>query len=901
MQLIRLRACLGESMQFRDIAKQTYSRLTLVSMLACALMAAIYSPSGYAQATSPGLTGESRLIRVGVYENPPKLFLDTVSQPAPSLGGILGEILERIAAEEGWQLELHPCQWNDCLTMLEDGQIDLMPDVAHSPEREQVFDYHNTPALLSWSQIFSNRGVTLETPLDLDGHRIAVLRGSIQESYLSNLADSFELDVGWVLFDDLAVAFDAVADGEVDGVASNHFFGQIESVRRQLTSTAIIFLPSQLYYTAGEGRSGDLLATIDNYLQRWRADESSPYYQIINTWMASSLVQRFTTLQWIVISGLIILLMIAIAVTIAQRFMVADKSRQLATSEEQLNTILNSVEAYIYIKDKDYRYQYVNRKFCEMVGLPASQIIGQSDEAFYDDSTCSRARRSDKRVIEKGERVAEEENAVLLDQQSHTLIAVKLPLRDTEGQVYSLCGISTDITEDRQIRNQLHQLAYFDPLTGLPNRRLILDRLKHALEQHEKTGNEGALLLVDLDNFKTVNDTQGHHRGDLLLQRVARRIERGLLSSDTAGRLGADEFVIIIEDLAQNAEDAKIRVKELANALRLQLNQPFELQGSEYNNTVSIGVAMFTDADWDSDGLLKAADLALQSAKVGGRNAIHFFDPDMQVELNRRNTIEKALRRAVISNQLSLYLQPQVDISRRILGVEGLLRWEDPILGFVPPSDFIQVAEASGLIIPLGEWVIEQACEILSRWQKDPVLKDVKLSINISPRQFHHAEFVSVIEKQIRTYGIDASKLELEVTESLLIEDIDITVSRMNMLGKHGIQFAMDDFGTGYASLGYLKQLPLALLKIDQSFVKDLLTDNNDEAIVSTILALGSSLELGVIAEGVESKQQVSKLETMGCHFFQGYLYGRPAPADEWQRKIVENQGFAPEPLNLKE
>lgn len=901
MQYIRLQANLGGSMQFRAIALQMYSRLTLVFMLGCTLMTALYSPIGHAQATSPGLSDESRLVRVGVYENPPKLFLDTVTQATPALGGILGEILQRIAAEEGWELELHPCQWNDCLSMLESGEIDLMPDVAHSPEREQIFDYHATPALLSWSQIFSTGEVTLDTPLDLDGHRIAVLRSSIQEDYLTNLAESFELDVDWVLFDDLSVAFDAVAAGQVDGVASNHFFGQIESVRRELTATTIIFLPSQLYYTAGEGRSADLLTSIDSYLQRWRADENSPYYQIINTWMASSLGHRFTTLQWAVISSLLVLLMIAIAVTIAQRFMVADKSRQLATSEEQLNTILNSVEAYIYIKDKDYRYQYVNRKFCELVGKPASQILGKSDNAFYDDRTCHHAHRSDKRVIEKGERVAEEENTVLLDQQSHTMISVKLPLRDTEGQVYSLCGISTDITEDRQIRNQLHQLAYFDPLTGLPNRRLIFDRLKHALEQHEKSGHEGALLLVDLDDFKTVNDTQGHHRGDLLLQRVARRIERGLLSSDTAGRLGADEFVIIIEDLAQNPEEAKVRVKELANALRLQLNQPFELQGGEYNNTVSVGVAMFTDAEWDSDGLLKAADLALQSAKLGGRNAIRFFDPDMQVELNRRNTIEKALRRAVSSNQLSLYLQPQVDISRKILGVEGLLRWEDPILGFVPPGDFIQVAEASGLIIPLGEWVIEQACEILSGWKDDPVLKDVKLSINISPRQFHHADFVKVIEDQIRKHGIDATRLELEVTESLLIEDIDITVSRMKKLGKHGIHFALDDFGTGYASLGYLKQLPLALLKIDQSFVRDLLTDSNDEAIVSTILALGSSLELGVIAEGVESRQQVSKLETMGCHFFQGYLYGRPAPAEEWQRKIVENQGFAPEPLNLKE
>jgi len=830
-------------------------------------------------------------LKIGVYENPPKIFAGDVGQPT----GFLGQLLNEIAVLENWELVPVECDWNDCLDMLDNRQIDLMPDVAISSVRDRRFDFHQTPALLSWSQVYVARGVDMVSLLDMDGKRIALLEGSIQQGYLQTLAESFALNVSWELFGSLEEAFDAVVKGEVDAVAANHNFGDMEAFRLGLTATPIIFQPSQLFYATPVGQQGDVLATLDRYLQDWQADETSRYYSILRQWSFETPATLVPLWVWWVAGLLLLALVVMLAFNVALRYQVASRTRSLAASENRLHTILNSVEAYIYIKDYRLQYQYANQKVCELFGLPLAEIIGKTDAAFFDEKTCEHLRENDLQVIRKGERVADEEsNVVPGDPDEHTFLSVKLPLRNPDGTIYALCGISTDITEHRQIRNQLHQLAFFDPLTGLPNRRLILDRLTHALASHNRTGYQGALLLIDVDNFKTVNDTLGHYQGDLLLQLVARRIERGLLDTDSAGRLGADEYVLIVEDLALSIDDALSRVHVLAEALREQLSKPFDLNGTEYICSVSVGVALFSDSRGDVDELLKAADLALGAAKSSGRNIVQFFNPTMQTEVTRRTEIEKALRKAIERNQLALHLQPQVDVDGNVPAMEALLRWCDETLGDVPPADFIPVAEATGLIVPLGGWVIAEACRILADWKTEPCMVDKILAVNISSRQFHHSGFVLHIKEQLERNGVSGSRLELEVTESLLIDDMPATVAKMNELLTEGIHFALDDFGTGYASLSYLKLLPLTQLKIDQSFVRDLLIDSNDEAIVSTILALGASLELRVIAEGVETLEQAERLNGLGCHNYQGYYFGRPLPELHWRDVLRANAGKIP-------
>ncbi len=423
-------------------------------------------------------------------------------------------------------------------------------------------------------------------------------------------------------------------------------------------------------------------------------------------------------------------------------------------------------------------------------------------------------------------------------------------------------------------------------MTGLPNRRLLLELLQRALAARERTGNEGALLLVDVDNFKAVNDTLGHRSGDLLLESVGERLQTVVRDTDSIGRLGVDVFLAIVEHLDPRPREAVMEAGHLAETIQQTLHRSFHLAGEECIISTSVGVALFSDGDGDIDTLLKDADLALFNAKSAGRNAIRFFNPAMQTELDRRSQLESGLRRALEEDQLELHLQPQWQRETGMTGMEALLRWRDPQLGTVSPVEFIPVAEASGLMIPLGRWVMGRACRILREWAGHPRTAELTLAINVSPRQFLHPDFVTDLTDALRTEGVDPRRLELEFTESLMIEDMEKTIERMQQLHNLGIRFSLDDFGTGYASLGYLKQLPLFRLKIDKEFIRDLLRDANDEAIVRTIIALGTSLELDVIAEGVETPHQAQRLEELGCRAFQGYHFGHPRPAEDWRREL---------------
>lgn len=825
---------------------------------------------------------ESQPLRVGVYHNPPKILAGAQGRPS----GMFGDLLVALAREEGWQLEPVPCQWSQCLAMLEQGEIDLMPDVALTDERDRRFLFHQTPALLSWSQLYTAPGRRLDSLLELDGRRLAVLRDSVQQHYLTQLADSFGLIIHWLPVETLEEAFALLDMGRADVVAANHFIGDLKAREGSLNTSPIMFLPSKLYFALAPGRDPALAAAIDSHLQAWKQDGDSVYYRVLEQWSGLPDTALPRGLRWAILA-LLGLLALALAFTLLLRRKVAERTLALQASEQRLNTILDSVEACIYIKDEQLRYQYANRKVCELFGVARDQLIGRDDSLFFDTATRARLRENDLRVLEQGERVAREELNMLARGEQRSFISVKLPLRRPDGRVYALCGISTDITEYRQLQQDLHQLAFFDPLTGLANRRLLLDQLRRALVASRATGYQGALLLIDLDHFKNINDTQGHDCGDELLRQVAGRLRAALSDTDTAGRLGSDEFVLIREDLSTDPADALLRLRRETGDLLARLSEPYHIGSHSYNCGASIGIALFSDANGDMDALLKAADLAMFSAKADGRGTLGFFNQQMQQEVNRRILLETELRGAADRQQLALFLQPQVDAAGRITGMEGLLRWQHPTLGRVSPADFIPLAEHSGLIVPIGHWVLQQACDLLAGWAHHPALAGLGLSVNISARQFRHPGFVEDLGRLLAQSGANPARLELEITESLLIDDIEQTISRMEALGRLGVRFSLDDFGTGYASLGYLKRLPLSQLKIDQSFVRDLLTDPNDEAIVRTIIALGRSLDLQVIAEGVETAEQAERLRTLGCNAFQGYHFGRPEPAAHWRARLT--------------
>ncbi|MDZ5461706.1 putative bifunctional diguanylate cyclase/phosphodiesterase [Azohydromonas lata] len=454
--------------------------------------------------------------------------------------------------------------------------------------------------------------------------------------------------------------------------------------------------------------------------------------------------------------------------------------------------------------------------------------------------------------------------------------------RDGEGRPLRMVGSLCDVTERKTAEELTQRLAFYDALTGLPNRRLMFDRLQHAIALGRRNAQFGALMFLDLDHFKELNDTLGHASGDALLLQVAQRLQATLRGNDTAARMGGDEFVVIAEDLGHEPLKAATAAEALGAKLLKALSRPYALDGALHLTSCSLGVALFGYPDDTADEMLKRADFAMYQAKDAGRNTQRFFDPVMQETVLARAALAAQLRLGLERGELDVYLQPVVDAQGRRVGAEALVRWRHPQRGLVPPAEFIPLAEQNGLIVAVGQQVLETACRQLVAWQADAATRGLTLSVNVSARQFHQGDFVRQVLDTLQRTGADANLLKLELTESLLLGDVDEVVRKMRTLRARGVRFSIDDFGTGYSSLAYLKQLPLDEIKIDRSFIEDVLGDANDASIVQTILLLARSLSLKVVAEGVENALQQDFLVRHGCPYFQGFLWGRPVPASQW-------------------
>ena len=477
-----------------------------------------------------------------------------------------------------------------------------------------------------------------------------------------------------------------------------------------------------------------------------------------------------------------------------------------------------------------------------------------------------------------------------VDGDDHVFQNVVAPIR-VGGRIVGIVGFNQDITERKQAEEQVRNLAFYDPLTQLPNRRLMFDRLNQAMVGSGRRGRQGAVMLIDLDNFKILNDTQGHELGDRLLLEVAARLRASMRQGDTAARLGGDEFVVILEDI-DGINQGAVQAEALGEQIQLCLSQPFRLpspaSGLDFLHrcTCSIGITLFSGTECSAEELLRRCDTAMYQAKAAGRNAVRFFDPQMQAAVAERAALEADLRDAIEQQHFVVYYQVQVDKHGSPIGAEALLRWQHPTRGMIYPGSFIGLAEETGLILALGDWVLDAACRQLAAWRSNPTTAHLTIAVNVSARQFSTDNFIQKLKFLIADTGIVPSRLKLELTETLLIENTGDVVTTMATLKEMGVGFSLDDFGTGYSSLAYLKKLPLDQLKIDQSFVRDILTDSNDAVIARTILVLGDSLGMQVIAEGVESREQWEFLASHGCQKFQGYFFGRPEPLETLEKRF---------------
>lgn len=566
----------------------------------------------------------------------------------------------------------------------------------------------------------------------------------------------------------------------------------------------------------------------------------------------------------------------------------------------------NSQEG-IMITDAKQSIVRVNSTFSSITGYNANEVIGQhpsllssglQDQLFYQNMWNQIVSQG----FWQGEIVNQRKNGEIFPEW----LCITRVL-DADGQVTHYVGTFVDITDRKLNEERIHKLAFYDPLTQLPNRRLLIERLKQSLVDSQRNHLYGAVMFMDMDRFKILNDTQGHDFGDQLLIEVGKRITDCMREQDTVARLGGDEFVVMLEALGEDHSQAIVISQRIGNKLLTALSQPYQLHHLDnkgnplsivHHSSASIGMTLFKGSEVNCDDLLKQADVAMYQAKQAGRNTFCAFSPDMQAHINQRATLEAELRQALLEHQFCLHYQIQVDIENQAIGAEVLLRWEHPARGLVSPMEFIPLAEESGLIDELGLWTLSESCKTLAAWAQRTETRYLSLSVNVSAKQFKQSQFVAHIKALINKNGIDPQRLKLEITESLIMDNVEEAINTMHELRTLGLSFSMDDFGTGYSSLSYLQRLPLSQLKIDQSFVRDLASDSNDAAIIRTILNLGKSLGMDVVAEGVENEQQRSYLASNGCQYFQGYLYGKPQPLLDFEHQLADHLRTDAHPSN---
>lgn len=704
-------------------------------------------------------------VRVGLYENPPKLFTGDSGQPR----GILIEILEEIASREGWDLNYVPCEWQACLDLLETGELDLMPDVAMSQARQERFSFHRIPVLNSWSQIYRHPDVEIFSILDLSGQRIAMLEGSVQEPALKALLTGFDVEFQPIRASSLEEAFNLVAAGYADAAIANYQFGDYRAPELGLKETPIVLMPARLFYAAPLAKNHELLTRIDSYLERWRAQSASPYYQVLRRWGGSS---PQTLLPEGARSALILL------------------------------TLLGAI---LFIGVLVLRIQ-VQRKTQEL----------------------------------------------------------------------------------RALNKHLDQLAHYDRLTGLPNRILLTERLECALREADKTNKLLLVACLDLDGFNQINDRHGSGTGDRLLHAVSQGLRCNLSSQDLLARSGGDEFIVVLTQLDSQQAGIK-RVHQLLSSM----TRPFQLGERIIEVTGSWGLCFYPQEESVTpEKLLRQADQAMYQAKLEGKNGFYIFDTEKDRHARGQYESLERIRQALNHQELVLYYQPKVNLrTGEVIGAEALVRWQHPERGLLPPAAFLPLIDGQPLDVDLGNWVLRTALEQMRSWQDQG--RALPVSVNISAFHLQQPGFVEDLQQLLNEFTtLRPEDLELEILETSALEDVQRVSEVMQACKQLGVGFALDDFGTGYSSLTFLRRLPAGMLKIDRSFVQDLLVDEEDQAILEGVIRLARVFERQVIAEGVETREHGERLLELGCELAQGYGIARPLPADQlpewvksWQQK----------------
>ncbi|WP_018138535.1 MULTISPECIES: EAL domain-containing protein [unclassified Thioalkalivibrio] len=823
----------------------------------------------------PAGAGADDPLRIGLYENVPKVGTGDDG----AAGGVFVELLDAIARREHWRLEYVSCEWSACLEALEAGEIDLMPDVALTPERRESLAFHSIPVAQAWSQVLAPIDSGLDRIEALEGLRLAVLDGSIQYDYLREYALDTGLDWTLVTRGDMESVLAAVASGDADVAITNNFYARRHARQHMLVETPVTFDQVGLYYAAAPGRQDDRLEVIDAYLQRWKGDAGSPYQHAMEQALEPPLGEgEIPTWAWSALASAAVIALVLGLMAVWLRRTVRAQTRALREANQRLEHLLESGPVVLYqLNALDFKPLWVSGNFERLFGFNSRVALqpGWWEQQVHPEDRAT-AMRENRRLQEERHMVRELRLFDGWGKLRHIRDEMRIIPGGNQGQRGAeVVGSWTDLTASMEQKEALRQMAHYDARTGLPNRVLLHDRLGHTLERAMADGLARWVVLIDLDRFRNVNETLGTSAGDRVLEGLAERLGGLLGPHDTVSRVGADEFCLIIENPPMDG-GAEAFLEQLLETLR----EPCAIGGRTLVTTASVGLATFPEHGNTRDELLTAAELAMAASRSVGGDTWHVYEPGMGAQTEHRLFLENDLRSAIANDELLLYFQPQLEMqSGRLVGMEALVRWRHPVRGMVSPAEFIPLAEETGMIQAIDRWVLNAACAQLAHWDQDGRCVPT-VAVNLSARELHDETLVAAIQEILEHHGLEPDRLELELTETMMMEQPERALAVLHRLETLGVTLAMDDFGAGYSNLAHLRRLPLRRLKIDQSLVRDIGHSRNNESIIRAIIALADALGLDLIAEGVEEAGQQAFLLREGCRFGQGYLLGRPAPAD---------------------
>jgi len=814
---------------------------------------------------------DGKTVRVGVAQNPP-IGIHGKGKPPQ---GFAVDIIRDVAKTERWNLSFVEKPWPELLKELEGGRIDLLGGIAHTPARAKKYEFSSQASANNWAVVYRDKDTPLNSIEDLNGKRIALIPGNVHTVALEKLAASFGFSYIEVPVKYYAQALESVDAGQADVGIVARTFHIFNAEKYKAMPTDIRFNPIELRFAAPKGTGSELLSAIDRHLSIQKNDPSSHYTLLLAHWFTGPVKEVFPPwAYWTV--GIIAVFAFALWLGVVWlRREVNARTKEVRESEKKFKILTEASPVGVFYTDPKGACLFTNKKWCAIAGMSQDQALGQgwTNGLHPDDQEHVFAEWS--AATENNRPFKAEYRFRTADGKSTWVVGQALAQLNDTNEIVGYVGTITDITERKRAEERINRLAHHDALTGLLNRYSFEERLEQALRTARRTQQHLAVLFIDLDHFKNINDTIGHHAGDAVLIEVARRLRAISRESDIIARLGGDEFVVILNGLKKDTDATPV-----AEKIMRALSEPYQPGLEDLHSTTSIGISIFPMDGDNAEVLMQQADTAMYHVKAQGRNGYQFFTPEMNAEVLSRITLEKDLRTALEDNQFELYYQPKISASdMRIDGVEALIRWHHPDRGQVPPDAFIPFAEETGLIIPIGEWVVEEACRQQVEWREQGL--KVSVAVNLSVNQLYSPRLIAQFEDIFQRYDIKSGDIEAEITETTAMHNPDEAIVNLTALRNLGVDIAIDDFGTGYSSLSHLKRLPIQFLKLDRSFVRDITTDENDAAISAATVALAHQLGLKVIAEGVETEAQQAFLSDIKCDHLQGYLFSKPLPKDQ--------------------